>query len=178
MDVSPIRTPRLELIAFEPAAIEAIIAGDRGHAEQLLGMNLPSEFPAPGDVDGFLTIQLGRMQANPERRHWLGRFMRARDTGEAIGHCGFHGPPEIIGRAEVGYSVFTQFRGQGYAKEAAGALVRWAFEQGEREVYASVSPANAPSLAVVRSLGFRQVGTQVDEVDGLELVFVVEPPSP
>jgi hypothetical protein len=36
---------------------------------------------------------------------------------------------------------------------------------------------NAPSLGVVRSLGFRQVGTQADEVDGLELVFVIEPSS-
>src|SRR5947199_4621332 len=38
-------------------------------------------------------------------------------------------------------------RGQGFAKNAAGALVRWAFEQGEPEVYAGASPGNAPSLA-------------------------------
>jgi len=60
-------------------------------------------------------------------------------------------------------------------KEAAGALVDWAFAQGESEVYASVAPDNAPSLAVVRSLGFIQIGTQIDEVDGLELVFVRRP---
>ncbi|TMF79937.1 MAG: GNAT family N-acetyltransferase [Chloroflexi bacterium] len=48
----------------------------------------------------------------------------------------------------------SRFAGQGFAKKAAGALVRWAFEQGEPEVYASASPGNAPSLAVVRALGF------------------------
>lgn len=107
----------------------------------------------------------------------MARIMKSRDA-DVIGHCGFHGPPDIIGRAEIGYTVFASHRGQGYAKEAAAALVHWAFEQGETKVYASVSPSNAPSLAVVLSLGFRQVGTQVDDVDGLELVFVIESNRP
>ena len=34
--------------------------------------------------------------------------------------------------------------------------------------------ANEPSLAVVRAIGFRQVGTQEDPIDGTELVFSVE----
>jgi RimJ/RimL family protein N-acetyltransferase len=173
MRVTPIRTPRLELVAFEPTAIRAILRGDRAEAERIIGMELPREFPAPGDLDGFLSIQLQRMEGSPQRRAWTARLMRSHG-GEAVGHCGFHGPPEIIGRAEIGYTVFQKFRGQGYAKEAAGALVRWAFRRGEKEVYATVSPDNAPSLAVVRSLGFKQVGTQMDEVDGLELVFLVE----
>ena len=43
----------------------------------------------------------------------------------------------------------------------------------QHEVSATVSPINPPSLAVVRRLGFKQVGMQKDEVDGLELVFVI-----
>ena len=41
---------------------------------------------------------------------------------------------------------------------------------------ATVAPDNAPSLAVVDRAGFRHVGEQEDEVDGLELVFEREPP--
>lgn len=147
------------------------------HAEIVLGALLPDEFPSLHEIDGFLSVQLERMESAPDRRAWMARLMRSR-SGEAIGHCGFHGPPELIGRAEIGYTVFEKFRRQGYATEAAGALVRWAFRHGEKEVYASVSPHNAASLAVVRGLGFRQVGTQEDEVDGLELVFAIEKPSP
>jgi L-amino acid N-acyltransferase YncA len=40
-----------------------------------------------------------------------------------------------------------------------------------RTCVASVSPHNAPSLSLVRSFGFRHVGDQIDEIDGLELVF-------
>src|SRR5437660_7567588 len=143
----------------------------------MIGMRLPDEFPADDELVGFLDIQLKRIEAMPDRRAWMGRFMTGRESGEAIGHCGFHGPPEVVGRAEIGYTVFAPLRGRGFAKEAAGALVRWAFAQGEERVYASVSPDNAPSLAVVTSLGFTQVGTQDDEVDGLELVFAIERPS-
>jgi [ribosomal protein S5]-alanine N-acetyltransferase len=170
--VQPIRTERLELVAFAPETIRALIAGSRGDAERILGLSLPAEFPNAGDLDGFLPIQLQRMDAEPDRREWMARLMVSESEG-AVGHCGFHGPPGTIGRAEIGYTVFSQFRGRGYAREAAKGLVDWAFEQGQREVYATVSPNNAPSLAVVRRLGFTQVGTQEDEIDGLELVFVI-----
>jgi [ribosomal protein S5]-alanine N-acetyltransferase len=170
--INPIRTERLELVALEPEAIGALIAGRREAAERMLDLSLPAEFPSADDLDGFLPIQLRRMEAEPGRREWMARLMVGAPEG-VVGHCGFHGPPETIGRAEIGYTVFSQFRGRGYASEAAQGLVAWAFAQGVREVYASVSPHNAPSLAVVRRLGFTQVGTQEDEVDGLELVFVI-----
>ena len=173
VNVTPIRTERLELVAFAPEAIRALIAGRRDEAERILGWNLPVEFPDAGDLEEFLPIQLKRMQEDPGRRDWMARLMVGKDEQGAVGHCGFHGPPDRIGRAEIGYTVFSQFRGRGYAQEAAKGLVDFAFARGEREVYAAVSPSNAPSLAVVRRLGFKQVGTQEDEVDGLELVFVL-----
>jgi RimJ/RimL family protein N-acetyltransferase len=162
----------MDLIPISPDAIELLLQGDRAGAMQALGVSFPDEFPSRGERDGFLPIQLQRMRDAPERRDWLARLMVSGKDRWAIGHCGFHGPPEMIGRAEIGYTVFTPYRGQDYAKEAAAALVEWAFSQGESEVYASVAPDNGPSLAVVRSAGFIELGTQVDEVDGLELVFV------
>ena len=169
-----IRTERLELVELAPEAVRALLANRREDAETRIGSRLPAEFPDVADLrpSGFLAIQLERMAAEPARRDWMARLMVDTVDG-VVGHCGFHGPPSTVGRAEIGYTVFTSFRGRGYAKEAARGLVDWAFEQGEREVYASVSPANAPSLAVVRALGFTQVGTQEDEVDGVELVFVL-----
>ncbi|HET9782142.1 MAG TPA: GNAT family N-acetyltransferase [Candidatus Dormibacteraeota bacterium] len=172
LSVEPLRTQRLELVALDPEAIRALIAGRRDEAEKVVGLRLPAEFPTQGDLEGFLPIQLHRMETSPQRREWMARLMVTSSDG-AVGHCGFHGPPEAVGRAEIGYTVFTPFRGRGYAKEAARGLIQWAFGQGEREVYASVSPTNAPSLAVVKAVGFTQVGTQEDEVDGLELVFVI-----
>lgn len=174
MTPANIGTKRLELVPIDPAAIRHLIAGERHEAERVMGLTLPPEFPTDDDLAGFLPIQLARMEQAPDRRDWTARLMVSAEQ-QPIGHCGFHGPPDVIGRAEIGYTVFTAFRGQGFAKEAARALTTWAFDQGEREVYATVAPGNAPSLNVVRSLGFKQVGTQEDDVDGLELVFAVRP---
>jgi RimJ/RimL family protein N-acetyltransferase len=97
--------------------------------------------------------------------------------GVVVGHAGFHGPPGVnardaAGAVEVGYTIFPQHRGRGYARQAALALVDWARrEHGIRRFLASVAPGNEPSLAVVRRLGFVQTGERWDAEDGLELVF-------
>jgi [ribosomal protein S5]-alanine N-acetyltransferase len=174
---SSIRTERLVLEPIDPEVIRLLIRGDRAAAQQEAARKFPDEFPTADELAGFLPIQLKRMEDHPHRRGWMARLMVSRD-GEVIGHCGFHGPPDIIGRAEIGYTVFKPFRGRGFAKEAAEALIQWAFTLGEERVFASVSPDNGPSLAVIRHLGFVQVGSQEDEVDGLELVFAIERPSP
>jgi RimJ/RimL family protein N-acetyltransferase len=171
--VAPIRTPRLDLVPIAPEVIRHLVAGKRDDAQVAAGMAFPPEFPSLDDLSGFLPIQLHRMETEPAQRQWMARFIVVREPDlQLAGHCGFHGPPATIGRAEIGYTVFTAVRGRGYAREAAAALVEWAFAQGENEVFASVSPANTASLAVVRALGFEPVGEQIDDVDGIELVFV------
>ncbi len=118
-----------------------------------------------------MTRQLERLRTAPGRADWSARFLVTRDDALCVGHAGFHGPPEHNGRAEIGYSVFEPYRGRGYATEACAALTRWAFEQGETSVFLSIRPDNVPSLAIARRLGYVEVGSQVDPVDGLELVF-------
>ena len=153
--------------------LRALTERRRDDAQVIVGLAFPPEFPTFDDLSGFLPVQLHRMESQPTERDWMARFIVLREPEPQLaGHCGFHGPPRTIGRAEIGYTVFTAFRGRGFAKEAAQALVSWAHNHGEREVYASVAPTNLPSLAVVRAVGFEQVGEQMDEVDGLELVFV------
>ena len=142
-------------------------------------MDLPVEFPAPDASDDFfLKVQLERMRADPDLRAWCARLMGRHSDGAVAGHCGFHGPPRAVGRAEIGYTVFPAHRGQGLATEAAAALVAWAWARGEMTVFASVAPANLASLAVVHKVGFVQAGVQMDEIDGEELVFeVTRPPG-
>ena len=71
----------------------------------------------------------------------------------------------------MGYTIFPEFRGRGLATEAAQRLIDFAKENGAKHIRASVSPDNAPSLAMTRTLGLVQIGEQMDEIDGLELVF-------
>jgi len=131
---------------------------------------MPGEFFEPAD-DFFLKIQLDRMTSRPAGRGWCARVVVREEDDVVVGHCGFHGPPGDVGRAEIGYTILPPHRRRGYATEAAKGLIDWARAQGETVVFASVSPDNAASLAVVEKLGFRQTGVQIDEVDGEEGVF-------
>ena len=79
------------------------------------------------------------------------------------------------GSAELGYTVFPRFRRRGYAFEACRALIGWAREtHGITRFSLSISPANVASVALARKLGFRNIGSRVDEEDGPEDVFELE----
>jgi RimJ/RimL family protein N-acetyltransferase len=112
------------------------------------------------------------MREDPNAQQWLVRAMVLRETGRRMaGHIGFHGPP-VDGAAELGYTVFPEYRRRGYALEAATALMDWAQKtHGVRRFIVSVSPSNGPSLALAAKMGFAKTGEQMDEVDGLEYVF-------
>ncbi len=54
------------------------------------------------------------------------------------------------------------------------ALFDWAWAQGVDRFRASVSPDNVGSLAIIEGLGFHQSGVQIDDIDGVELVFELD----
>ncbi len=177
MAVPPIRSPRLELVSFSPTILEALLAGRREEAEALFSVPLRPGWP-DDDAEPLLRLRLGQMVEEPESQRWLVRALVRRHDTVMIGHAGFHGPPGshglAPGQAEFGYTVFPEYRGRGYATEAAVALMEWAKGEGVRGFVASVAPSNEPSLAIVRKLGFVQTGEQWDDEDGLELVFELD----
>jgi RimJ/RimL family protein N-acetyltransferase len=175
--VPAIHSERLDLVSLSAEVVEALLEGRLSEAEVLLSVPLPEGWP-DADVKPFLRLRLEQMRRDAGAQRWLVRALVRRSDGTMVGHAGFHGPPGTggldPGKAELGYTVFPAFRGQGFAFEAALALIDWAEGEGIHRFVASVGPWNAPSLAIVRKLGFVQTGEQWDEEDGLELVFELD----
>lgn len=74
------------------------------------------------------------------------------------------------GVIEIGYFLRPEFRGQGYASEAAGALVDHAIEHhGIHRIEALLSPMNPASMRVLESVGmtFESITTLSCCVDGV-----------
>ncbi|HEV8573941.1 MAG TPA: GNAT family N-acetyltransferase [Dehalococcoidia bacterium] len=172
MTVTPIVTTRLDLVSMSPRFIDSVIAGHRSDAEAIAGLWLPHDWPRERDLR-LLRMRLQQMEEDPSAQRWLLRAMVVRVKERRMaGHIGFHGDPEAIGRAELGYAVVPQYRRRGYATEAAQAMMDWAAaEHGVKQFFVSISPDNAPSLAMAARLGFKQAGEQMDDEDGLEYVF-------
>ena len=62
-------------------------------------------------------------------------------------------------QGELGYALGIDFRGRGYATEAAGALVDYAFRELKlHRIQATTSSANPESYRVMERLGMRREG--------------------
>jgi RimJ/RimL family protein N-acetyltransferase len=94
-----------------------------------------------------------------------------REDNQTIGRCGLatiaRQPEAIAGRRQIGWAFAEPFWGQGYAAEAAGAALDYAFGVlGEEAVYAQTSASNTASTRLMERLGFvRRADLDYHDVD-------------
>jgi len=162
----PIRTERLDLVLLTAAWLRAYVAGESLPA---LGFTDPDDFLAGSESSVHLRVE--QLLHAPSDEPWLLRAIVLRATGAVIGRVNFHAPPDERGMVEIGYQVRPVHRRRGYATEAAHGMWEWAARHGARVLRAAIAPDNVPSLAVVRRAGFVEVGRQIDDIDGLELIL-------
>lgn len=106
---------------------------------------------------------------------WIGSTHEQAARGEGI-HLAITTADQLIGcigltmnranagEAELGYWLGRKFWGQGYAREAARALLDWGFGTlGLERVVASALTDNLASQAVLRGVGFARTGQGVQE---------------
>ena len=125
----------LELVN-DPAFLEYI--GDRG----IRNLDAAREAIANGPV---------AMQAALGHSLYV---VELKDGGAPIGMCGLI-KRETLDDVDIGYAFLPQYRGRGYAREAAAAVCAFAPTLGIRRLMAIASPGNAGSIALLLKLGLR-----------------------
>jgi RimJ/RimL family protein N-acetyltransferase len=169
MPVPPL--PSVRLHPLDAETLQALIDHDLDAARAHAGVALPEEFLN----DTWLwTLRLGQMVGEPRVASWLVRAVVAQSgpaAGAVVGHAGFHGAPDERGMVEIGYRIVAAHRRNGYAQAAVTELLAYAREHGAAIARASISPDNPRSLRIAALFGFVEVGEQMDEIDGPELVF-------
>ena len=124
----------------------------------------------PHDDRRVLTYRLQALEAAPRAWNFLLHAALTAD-GAFVGRIGCHGGPDEGGEVEIGYYVVPAWRGRGVAGQMLDTFLYWLADQGVRGVKASVGPDNGASLRLLERRGFRHVGVQWDDEDGLELVY-------
>jgi RimJ/RimL family protein N-acetyltransferase len=161
--ITDVRTARLLLHPIDVAEGERIIARSPGPDD-----SWASDFPFEGDVGavgGFLRVTAERGEQQPFGYYRITR----RADGRAIGGAGFKGQP-VGGCVEIGYGLAPSARGNGYAAEAAVAVLALAAEHGVARVIAdTVLDNNASQRTLIRA-GFRLVGAD-DELQYYEALL-------
>ena len=75
-------------------------------------------------------------------------------------------------RAEIAYIVYPEYWGNGFAKEGVIWLLNYlSTEAGVTEALANIDARNAVSIALVRSVGFKEKNW-VSTEEGHDIVFV------
>lgn len=124
------------------------------------------EFFVSGEVSPEWLARL-RTASGPDPWRY-GFFVVKPEKGAAIGTALFKGPPDDHGVVEIAYAIVPASEGRGYATEAAGALVEFAFASGQvRLVRAHTLPEANASTRVLQKCGFRHTEAVVDPEDGL-----------
>lgn len=150
-------TKRLTLLRLDESWMERFAADSReaGAAlEHFLGYPESGRCEHPVTVYRKILLELSR---HPENACWhcLWEILLPEEK-RRIGGFLFKGPPDALGQTELGYGIDEPFRGRGFATEAAGAAIDWAFAHGAGSVTAKINPGNAASRRVLEKLGMEQ----------------------
>lgn len=125
------------------------------------------------DLDELVRLHadplVARFMGSPTRE-WLVNWLRSSDeeweerghgrlaivdkeSGEFLGRTGLKYWPQF-GETETGWALHAEARGQGYATEAARAVLDWAFPRFDAPYFtAMIRPDNIASIAVAERLG-------------------------
>ena len=150
---------RMLLVAANTDLVMADLEG-RAALAGLLEAEIPDNWP-PDLYDREPMQYALRQLADPAEQGWSTWYLMTRqnDPRLVLGICGFKGRPDAAGSVEIGYSVLSQFRNQGFATEAVERLVTWAFShQSVVEVCAETLPHLQQSIRVMKKNGFVHTG--------------------
>ncbi len=170
--------PTVDLIELSPPALHALAAADLEEANRHTPVHLSDYFISEHMISVWRR-RSAQITDNPADAAWITRAVVDVDLEAAVGRAGFHGPADATGMIELGYEIDPAFRRKGYARASLEWLLAQATaEPAIRVVRATISPANLASRALVWQYGFVDVGTQMDEEDGLEIIFEVSADGP
>lgn len=107
------------------------------------------------DPDGVRAeIEQMSRRAPGEAGGWVQLSVEEREHGRLVGDVGLSPADEEPGVIKVGYTIAPDFQGRGYATEAVGALIDYAFDTlGADVVRAYASVENVPSTRVAENVG-------------------------
>ena len=177
-------TDRLVLRSMTPGFLAASLDPQaKGAADALIGLRVPPEWQQSTDL---ARMRLEDLRHDPDFQPWSLRAMGECASGRMIGHIGFHTRPapdylaELApGGIEIGFEVYAPWRRQGFAREAVLGMMACAHDDGGATRFVvSIAPSNVASRQLASSLGFVEVGCRQDEVDGIEIVSILDVCTP
>lgn len=154
-------TRRLELIAATPELAQAAASSPAALGARLAA-EVPRGWPPPLTAD-HQEEWARTLARDPTLTGWLQWYVVQVSPAVLVGTIGFGGRPDEEGTVECGYSMVPAFERRGYASEALGGLIDWAFSNAEvRRIRAHTLAHLTGSIRVLVANGLSHVGSGRD----------------
>ena len=161
-----IETENLIIVPYLPRHLRALIRSET-EFEDTAGLRV-----ADGICEQMLSVSvnfMARLENGKQPDPWQFGFAIIHQVENVlIGTCGFSGPPDPDGVAEIAYGIAPAYQGRGYATEAARALIEFATKDPRVETIRAhtLTETNA-STRVLQKCGLKKIGDAVDPENGL-----------
>ena len=167
----PFETRRLRLRPIEPADQPLF---HRQWNDPLVGRFLWDAAPVAPETVAKVLASSADSFATKGYGLW---HVARRDDGTPLGFCGLRVAADS-GRVELLYALDSACWGQGYATEAARAVLTYAFAMvGLESVIASTNPDNISSWRVLEKLGMTPIGRRYTGTEELVDYVLTRPAS-
>ena len=149
-----VETKRLTLREFRKADFNAIHAYA---SDQEVSIYLPwgpnSELDTENYIENIISYQLN----NPRKDYEIA--IELKESSLLIGACAIHISDPLTREGFIGYCYNKQYLGNGYASEAAKAIIEYGFENlNLHRIYATCDPNNVGSSKVLEKIGMKREG--------------------
>jgi [ribosomal protein S5]-alanine N-acetyltransferase len=172
MTAPVVRTPRLHITPMTPDVLDALLQGDATRLRSLTGAAFPVPIAPPPYMAEALPVVRDRLRGSPAEAVWWNWLIVRQDNREAVGSVAFGGAPDEVGAVLIGYAMYPDREGHGYATEAVRAMMDWAFAQPGVQVVRALAPVwNTPAVHVAEKVGMRPVASDEDDEIGEVLVY-------
>lgn len=109
------------------------------------------------DARNFIRIFLGWRQEQPRQKYQFAIILQS--DGQLIGNCGIRVNALNTWEAEIGYELNSRYWGNGYATEAARALLTFGFRDLRlHRIFAHCIAENVASSRVMERIGMQREG--------------------
>ena len=145
MPIDHIETQRLRIRSFQRKDWQALYDYT---SDPAVMMYIPEGPFTPEQAKAFVADNMG------EQAHFVAVLLKTGDM--LVGHMEFH-PWFAPQTYEIGWVIDRAYHGQGYATEAAMALLQYGFETLHlHRIIATCQPENVASCRVMEKLGMRR----------------------
>ena len=166
-----IETPRLDLHLVHPEHLMMLANETFDNALlEPLGFTNPHNVLTTGPSP--VRWRAPQVKDDVTLNRWFIRWIVDKSTRQVVGSISFHTPPDENGMIEIGLGIEEESRNRGYAKESLIGMWNWVVTQPNvKTLRYTVSPSNAPSVAIIKHFGFDHIGQQQDPEDGPEDIY-------